>query len=1032
MYNEELKNRIFEKLERLLEIYEKKVYRKVGELQNTRALCTKEHLRSVPESGLSPIERGAEWGGEWENLWVRGDFTVPDSLAGQPLYAVSLCGGREQLFFLNGEPKGLFNRKNREFIGGNHAAQFLGVFQAGDTFELGFECYAGHFDVDTDPYNNYAYPDIQKESFRHTYDGVDVCTRDEEVFTLLFDLRELLGAAKHFPRDGFPAARAGRALEKIHDALVLYPRHASDEAFRKGVRAALEISRPFFAGQNSRVFGKVGYIGHSHLDTAWLWTIDEGMRKCARTYSNALHLMEQYPDYRFFQSSALHSEWMKDNYPSIFADMKRRVAEGRYEPNGGVYVECDCNITSGELLVRQFLKGQQFTRENFGYTSDCFWMLDTFGYNANIPQIMLGCETKYFFTTKIFWNELNRFPFDTFVWKGIDGSEVLTHFPRTHCWPDADDGYACTRDLRLKDTTDMRLMAFGYGDGGGGPTAGMLETAARASHMDGMPIMEPTTLSSFMQELETQKDALPVYQDELYLELHRGTLTQMHDVKRKNRKAEYALRNTEYFNVLAAQPRHAQSDTWLKTLLKNQFHDILPGTSIPEVYAQYRREMDDVLRAYAQTAAQFAASLTDGNSSCVTVFNTLSFERTDPAVLEADGFARDYPSQRYTDVCGREKLAVGGLRLEGFGSQTLALCANQKAAPSPFVYDGVTLQTPFVKIDFDENGYIASLIELSTGRELRKRGGEPLNVFLFGEDVPLDYDNWDVEYNIVQNLKPVCGFRGRQVVTNGAVEIRLRSTFVIGDGTELAQDMVLYADTPRIDFHTLVHWDSPHRLLKAGFDLDVSAPYARCEIQYGAIRRPTTQNNSFELAKFEVCNRNYTDVSEPSFGAAVLNDCKYGVSVTDGNLRLSLHRGGTHPDPGGDRGDHEMTYSLLVHAAPFGAKAVVHPAYMLNIPIESAKGSADMPAFAAVDAPNVVVESVKPAEDGSDAFVLRLYECEGTKTGARVRFGVRVCSAVLTNMLEDEKQPLTLSDYAIDLSFRPFEIKTVKLARCNA
>lgn len=1028
MYKEKLKSKNLEKLEQLLSIYEKFVYRKVGEMQHAQALCTKEHLRCVPDAGLAPIEKGTEWGGEWQNLWVRGDFTVPDSLAGQPLYAVSLCGGREQLFFLNGDPKGLFNRKNREFIGGNHAAQYLGVFQAGDSVDLAFECYAGHFDVDTDPYNNYEYPNIQKESFRHSYDGVDICTRDEEVFTLLFDLRELLGAAHHLPQDGFPAARAGNALEKIHNALVLYPRHASEAAFRAGVRAALEISRPFFSGKNSRVFGKVGYIGHSHLDTAWLWPLAEGVRKCARTYSNALHLMEQYPEYQFFQSSALHSEWMKEYYPSIFADMKRRVAEGRYEPNGGVYVECDCNVTSGELMVRQFLKGQQFTRENFGYTSDSFWLLDTFGYNANIPQIMRGCETKYFFTSKIGWNELNRFPFESFVWKGIDGSEVLTHFARTHGWPDADDGYACVRDLSLKDTTDMRLLAYGYGDGGGGPTAGMLETAARASHMDGMPIMEPMTISAFMQELETQKDDLPVYRDELYLELHRGTLTQMHNVKRKNRKAEYALRNMEYFNVLAEKPRHAQSDAWLKTLLKNQFHDILPGTCITEVYELYNEELDALLENYAQAAAQYADALTD-ESDAVTVFNTLSFARSDPAVLEADGFARDYPSQRFTDVCGRDKLAVGGLFLPGFGSRTLALCGTQKAAPSPFVYDGVTLQTPFAKIVFDENGYIASLIETTTGRELRKDGGAPLNVLLFGEDVPLNYDNWDVEYDTVKNLKPVCGFKGRQLITDGAVEIRLRSTFEIGDGTTLTQDMVCYADTPRIDFHTLVNWNSPHRLLKAGFDLDIAAPYARCEIQYGAIRRPTTENNSLEVAKFEVCNRNYTDVSEPAFGAAVLNDCKYGVSVTDCNLRLSLHRGGTHPDVTGDCGDHEMTYSLLPHAAAFGAGTVVQPAYMLNIPIESAKGAAELPAIASVSAPNVVVEAVKPAEDDSDAFVLRLYECEGTKTRANVAFGSQIERAVLTNMLEDEKEQIALSDNAVDLSFRPFEIKTIKLYR---
>ena len=1029
MYNENLKRRIYEKLEHTLHIYEKLVYRKVGEMQHAQCLTTTEHLRTVPQAGLAPIGKGTAWGGEWVNLWVCGDYTVPAELDGVPLYAVSLCGGREQLFFLNGVPKGMFNSKNREFVGGNHAVQYIGDGKVGETIALAFECYAGHFDVDTDPYNNYEYPDIPMPSFSHTYNGVEICVRDEEMFTLLFDLRELLGAAQHLPQDGFPAARAKRALDAIHDVLVLSPRHATDEAVRAGVRAALAISRPFFRGGNSRTFGKVGYIGHSHLDTAWLWTIDEGLRKCARTYANALHLMEQYPQYQFFQSSALHSEWMKIHYPAIFEDMRRRVAEGRYEPNGGVYVECDCNITSGELLVRQFLKGQQFTRENFGYTSDCFWLLDTFGYNANIPQIMRGCETRYFFTTKIGWNELNRFPFESFVWQGIDGSSVLTHFPRTHSWPDVDDGYAAVRDISLKGTTDLRLLAFGYGDGGGGPTAGMIEAAERASHTEGMPLMEPMTISAFMHELETQQDDLPVYRDELYLELHRGTLTQNHDVKRKNRKAEYALRDMEYFNVLAGAPRHPQSDAWLKTVLKNQFHDILPGTSITQVYERFNREMDEVLAGYAEASAQYAGRLTDGREN-VTVFNTLSFPRTDPAVLEAQGFVRDYPSQRYTDVCGRDLLAVGGLRLSGFGCETIALCDAPKAAPSPFVYDGKTLQTPYATLIFDADGFIASLVERTTGRELRKAGGAPLGVLLFGEDVPLEYDNWDVEYSTVHALRPVHGFCGREVVTDGAVEIRLRSTFDIGDGTRVLQDLVCYADTPRIDFHTLVDWQSPHRLLKAGFDLDVCAPQARCEIQYGSILRSTTENNSLELAKFEVCNRNFTDVSEPHFGAAVLNDCKYGISLAHCDLRLSLHRGGTHPNVTGDCGAHEMTYSLLVHPDGFGAEAVVHPAYMLNVPIRFARGTAKKTAPPVlIDAPNVIAEALKPAEDDTDAFVLRLYECEGTQTRTAIRFGVPVTRASLTNMLEDEKQPLALTDSTADLHFRPFEIKTIKVFR---
>ncbi len=1027
MYYENLKNRIYERLEHALKIYESLIYVPAAEAEDAQMLLTTEHLRTVPESGWMPAKPGTVWGKEWENLWLKCCFTVPDALDGKELYVLSDCGGNEQMFFLNGVPKGIFNTKNREYIGGRHASQYLGRGKTGETLKLAFECYAGHYDPNTDPYDDYFSPD-PTQSFSHCYQGVHICTRNEDVFTMIFDVRELLNAARRLPGDSFVAGKAKRLLEEINTVLPLFPKDASDEAVAQGVRKTLEISRPFFSGGNSRVFGRVGIIGHSHMDTAWLWPVAETVRKCARTYANALHLMEQYPSYKFIQSSALHCEWMKTYYPAIFKEMQKRVAEGRYEPNGGVYVECDCNITSGELMARQFLKGQQFTRENFGYTADSFWLPDTFGYNANIPQIMRGSEVKYFYTTKIGWNELNRFPFESFVWKGLDGSEVLTHFNRTHCWPDVNECFHSVHGLSLKDTTDLRLVAYGFGDGGGGPTPAMIESSLRSSQMEGMPEVESMTVSDFMKELELQRAQLPVYDDELYLELHRGTLTQMHDIKRKNRKAEYALRNMEYFNVRSGRARHAESDARLKTLLKNQFHDILPGTCIKPVYDVFNKEMDDLLRFYEEAAAQYAATLTD-KSDRVTLFNTLSFPRCDAAVLDVSGFAKDFPSQRYTDVCGRERLAVGGVKLPGFGAAVLELSDAPLDAPSPFRYDGATLETPFAVLTFDEGGYIASLVDKGSGRELRKPGGAPLGVLLFGEDVPLCWDNWDIERDVIKNLQPVRGFRGRTLVTDGAVELRLRSTFEIENGTTVTQDLVCYANSPRIDFHTLVRWNSPHRLLKAGFDLDISAARARSEIQFGSIERPTTENNSLEFAKFEVCNRNFTDLSEPRFGAALLNDCKYGISVGGCNLRLSLHRGGTHPDYTGDRGVHEMTYALLPHSGAFSAEAVVHPAYALNVPIVCAAGAADTAPFAVVGAPNVIVEAVKPAEDGSDAFVLRLYECEGSKTVTDVALSAPAKSAVLTNLLEDEQETLAPENGRFKLSFRPFEIKTVKVVR---
>ena len=1026
MYNERLKERAFSKLENALGIYEKLIYTEVGALENTESLYTDEHLRSVPETQMKPINIGDKWGEEWGTLWVKGSFDVPESLGGKPLYALSYCGGAEQLFFINGVPKGIYNSKNREYIGGMHSAQYIGSFNAGERFELAFECYAGHFDPDCDPYSNYYAPD-RDQSFSHTFGGVKICTRNDDIFTLIFDIKELLAAAYKFDKDSFTAAKARTALLDIKAVLPLSPKYTEPEELSEGVKKALEISREFFSGKNSRLFGKVGVIGHSHMDTAWLWPVKETVRKCARTYSNALHLMEQYPNYKFIQSSALHGEWMKNYYPDIFEEMKKRVAEGRYEPNGGVYVECDCNITSGELMARQFLKGQQFTRENFGYTADSFWLPDTFGYNGNIPQIMQKSEVKYFYTTKISWNDNNRFPFESFIWRGIDKSEVLTHFNMSHCWPNVDHALGGLRELQNKDSSDMRLLAYGYGDGGGGPTPAMIEAAERISSMDGMPEVESMTVSAFMKELETKKDALPVVDDELYLELHRGTLTQMHEVKRKNRKAEYALRDMEYFNVLSKEARNKHSDEWLKTLLKNQFHDILPGTCIAPVYELYHKEMDALIKNYNTAAEKYAKELTEDGDS-VTLFNTLSFERRDVASIEAEGYAEAYPSQRYTDVSGKELLAVGGLKIEGFSSAEIKLSDTPCKNESPFSYDGTVLDTPYAKITFDKNGYISSLIDKKSKRELRKKNGAPLGVFLFGEDVPESFDNWDLDWDVFENLKPTYGFIKREVVSDGAVEIRLRSEYNIGKNI-IVQDMVCFADSPRIDFDTLIDWKTPHRFLKAGFDLDISAKQARSEIQFGAIERPVTANNSLEAAKFEVCNRNYTDISEPRFGAAILNDCKYGISVRDCNLCLSLHKGGTHPDPSGDKGLHRLTYSLLIHNSGYCAESVVHPAYELNVPAFAVKGKANVKQFAAISAPNIIAEAVKPAEDGENAFVMRLYECEGSKTNTDIAFSSSVSCAELTNILEDKGEQVFVNNNTVTLGFEPFEIKTLKIYR---
>ncbi len=1025
MYNKPLKDKAYDKLREAVRIYSEKIYVKIGEIENPQCFYTKEHLRSVPEDGWQKLEKNTAWGKEeWENLWVKGTFTPDDSLVGHDIFALSKAGGIEQLFFVDGKPKGLFNSKNGDYIGGRHSARRIGTHEKGKTWDLAFECYAGHFCVGTSVYENYEYPDIEV-SYGQTYKGIDICTVDETVKEFVFDMTQLLQASSVVPESNFLRFRAMRALDKVLNVLILDPKNVSYEKWHKSVEESLAITSKMFEGKGNAIFGRLCLTGHSHMDTAWLWPASETMRKCARTYSNALALMEEYPEYRFVQSSALHSEWMKDYYPTIFEDMKKRVAEGRYEPNGGVYVECDCNITSGELMIRQFLKGQQFTRENFNYTSDSFWLPDTFGYNGNIPQIMLGCGCKYFYTTKIAWNELNEFPFMSFTWKGIDGSSVLTHFNRIHAAPDVDAGVNMIKQMPLKELCDLRLHAYGVGDGGGGPSYGMLENARRIKKLEGMPEVEECSVSDFMKKLEEIKDDLPVYDGELYLELHRGTLTQMHDIKRKNRKTEFALHDMEYFNVLAGKSMNENADKWIKILLKNQFHDILPGTSITPVYDLFNKEMDEIFANYKNAALTYAKGITDKKDNAITLYNTLSFARRDVQKIEAESYAKDLPSQRYTDVCQRNILAIGNAEIPAFSSKVIELSDTPVKADSPFKFEGNVLETPYAVITLGDDGYISSFVDKKSGRELRKENGQPLNVLLTAEDAPAYWDNWDIEYDSLDKLAPITGFEKREVISDGAVQFVLRSTYSFGNASKIIQDMIAYADSPRVDFHTLIHWEEKHCLLKAGFDVDIKSDAVRNEIQFGHVLRPTTRNNSIDLAKFEVCNYKWTDISENRFGAAILNDCKYGISVENGNLRLSLHRGGNHPDVTGDAGDHEMTYSFLPHTGSFSTESVVLPSYELNVPAFAVEGSAkEEKSFLTIDAVNVICESIKPTESGEKGYVVRLYECEGCKTNASVTLSRTGKEIISCNMIEDEGEKLCLDGDKLSLTFKPFEVKT--------
>lgn len=1035
MYAERQIGKILQKLKRFEDMLEPHLFEKVDELTEVSSYHTAEALDRIPDASLfQAVKSGDMWEGEGTYCWYRSTYTVPERLQGETLYLYPRIGGYEGLLWVNGVPHGNYATKIAYNKHGNHYCDHIATdVKAGQKIDLAIEYYAHHYMIGTMPFQKDPMPD-----FKFTYEGVDVCRKDKEINDFYFDLKIINQMVEVFPKESFRRAELIKALLQVHDIIYYDEEHVDKEAFRGALRQAAPILRAELEKKNPEGGPSIGIIGHSHMDTAWLWHIGETKKKCARTYANQMAFMDEYPEYMFVQSSTFHSEMMRDSYPELFEQIRQRVKEGRYEPNGGVFIECDCNIPSGESMVRQFLIGQQFSKKEFDYRADTFWLPDTFGYSAALPQIMQGCGIKYFLTTKLSWNDTNQFPYDTFYWKGIDGSQVLVHFNKSHLWPDPKSISWCMlqdgpESVQEKTVTDKKLFSYGFGDGGGGPMFEMIEMARREKDVNGLPRMEHTSVSQFMQDLEKSLFEPSTYNGELYLELHRGTLTNQHPIKRNNRLAEIALHDLEYLTVrkgLKADivPEDERIRPLLKTLLKNQFHDILPGTCIPRAHDEAIADVSGVITKTRELTKEVAADLAKDDARTITVLNTLSFDRNDVLYLDVEPGLKvegDYAQQIVEDVEGHRKLAVAGVTIPAFGSVVLTLVPGEIVGDSVFEHQGDVLTTPYAVLTFNEKGYIKSFIDRRNGREVCGEG-YALNTLLIAEDVPLIYDNWDIDADIRNKWQDSAKLLERQIVSAGPVEYRIRSRYQLTEISTVTQDMVVYADNPLVRFDTVMNWQEEHRFLKAAFDTSLFTDTARHEVQFGYLKRGTHRNTSVDKARFEVSNHKYTDMSEARYGAAILNDCKYGISVEDGKMRLSLHKGGNRPDYRGDKGVHVCSYGFLPHAGDFDTQNVIRPAYEFNYKPVQAAGSIPMESLLTLDCDCVLAETIKPAENGEKALVIRLYEAEGANVTTNLHLGFPVKAVEETNMLEETKQTLTAGQ-DISLHFGPFEIKTIKV-----
>ena len=1007
------------------------LFKKVAKIDSVLAYETTDRLYEIPDDSLcSPVESGWIWGAEESFCWFKTDFVVPDELDGKNIFVMPHTEGYESLLWVNGKPFGTFNTKIVFTGHGNHYCDLvkMGV-KAGEKIEIALEVYAGHTHLGTQPLQ----VDRLIKEYRYHFDGLDICVKDDFIQDFYFDLKVVNNLYQSLPDTSFRKGEIVNALYEVHKRIYYAYDDTDDESFRNAMKEAQPFLKEILAVKNGPEAPVAGVIGHSHMDTAWLWKSTETIKKCARTFSNQMSLMQQYPEHKFVQSSACHGDMIRKYYPALFEDIRQRVAEGRYEPNGGVWVECDCNITSGESMIRQFLWGQRFTRKYFGFTSNSFWLPDTFGYSAAIPQIMKGCKVDYFLTTKIDWNDTNHFPYDTFYWQGIDGTKVFTHFNKTIGFPtptefveDMTGDVKEYKSINERSVTKNRLVAFGHGDGGGGPMYETSEIIRRMQDLNGCPKLKYSTVTEFMQKMEAEAKNPSTFTGELYLELHRGTLTNQHNIKHNNRKAEVALRDLEYLTVSNAVKENKIADNekinpLYETLLLNQFHDILPGTCIPSAHKLSLSQTNELL----ETADKLIKEAVSGEGNAITVTNTLSFDRCDPVFLECEeGYIADCDckQQTYKNLDGKNILIISGLNIPAFSTIKINLVKGVAENKSEIAVSENGISTPFADIKFDEKGYMESFVDKRVNREIRGNG-YPLNALLMAEDLPAAWDNWDIDVDLECKFANDSVLLSREVVSQGSAAVIIRSKYQISKKSTVTQDAIYFADSAEIRYDTLMDWQDNHRFLKAAFDTNVMNNFARFEIQYGNVMRPTTRNDSVEKAKFEVVNHKFTDLSETRFGVAILNDSKYGISVEGGKMSLSLHKGGTRPDFEGDRGLHRTVYSFLPHIGDFSTENVVRPAYELNVPVVKGNGDFEAEALIVPKAANVIVESIKPCEDCEKAFIARLYETEGTYTNCSVDIFDGAKKVDITNMLEEFESEVDGNE----ISFRPFEIKTLKI-----
>ena len=1004
-----------DRIDRWVNVLKRDFYEPLGKIE-LEGFTTFDRLEPAEaEKGpFLPMPEGTQWGRRWEYCWMRGKIRLDQRAEGKRI-VLDLNPGGEATIFLDGQ---VFGTRRAGGIREPHhyiCDQWITLEGVpGSTYRLLLETYAGHGfpgetegDCATGPVRGDAceFEPVPDEEFRTSMGRNSWGIWHEDAYQLWLDVETLRQLLAEVDDNSLRAARIEEALEEFTRlADFEQPREDRLSSYRK----AREALRPALKAHNGSTAPVFSAVGNAHIDLSWLWPYRETERKIARTFAQQLRLMEIYPDYRYIQSQPEAYRICRELYPDLYERILKKVKDGQWIPDGAMWVEPDTNMIGGEAMIRQLLYGKQFFREEFGVDCRLLWLPDTFGYSGAIPQILKGCGVHYLTTQKIFWNYngSDPFPYNYFTWQGIDGSEVIAFLHMDYTA--RTDPQSISRKWKAraqKRDLDRFLLPFGYGDGGGGPTRDDMEFIRREKDLEGIPRVEIEAPEHFFETMESAGKPVNRYVGELYFQCHRGTYTSQSAVKRGNRRCETALREAEIWSAAAgdrfAWPGERLKECWRLTLL-NQFHDILPGSSIARVYQEAGERVCRVEAETAEIIRDACAALTEGEGR--TWFNSLSWERK-ALVQTGNGLARVIVPP------------VGW---------TSAIMTGEPDKPASCMKHGTdyVLSNGELKVTVNRRGEIVSCRD-SDGKE---RIGGSANVLHMYKDIPRKYDAWDVDSMYRDEPVPLEGSDCAVCVENDPWRAAVKIVRKFGDSV-WEQRISLEAESRRIDFDTRVDWHERHRLLKAAFPTGIHAEEASNEIQFGYVRRPTHRSRPYDADRFEVCNHRYTALYDENAGAAVLNDCKYGVSMLGDEIALTLLRAPTCPDLHADQGEHRFRYSYCVWDGPWVSADTVRQAYELNVPLTEGKGQAGSFSLLRVDNLNIIAEAMKEAEDGSGDLILRLYESKHAAVRTLLHLNIPVAEAWECDMLEQPQSLLPLEKGVILLSFRGFEIKTIRIRK---